>query len=124
MCIRDRKKTVKFNLDFDLPKSCKLGAYVNIFRYDKDGFECAQSQHKLEVEVEKITAPKKLAKLNEEKLSITANGNGFEYSFSKQYGNFESIKINGEEKILDVIKLGVWHAPTDHESKNTHYWGG
>lgn len=118
------KKTVKFNLDFDLPKSCKLGAYVNIFMYDKDGFECAQSQHKLEVEVEKITAPKKLAKLNEEKLSITANGNGFEYSFSKQYGNFESIKINGEEKLLDVIKLGVWHAPTDNERKNKHYWGG
>ena len=118
------KKTVKFNLDFDLPKSCKLGAYVNIFMYDKDGFECAQSQHKLEVEVEKITAPKKLAKLNEEKLSITANGNGFEYSFSKQYGNFESIKINGEEKLLDVIKLGVWHAPTDNERKNKYYWGG
>ncbi len=118
------KKTVSFDLECELPKKCKYGAYLNIFMYDESGYEWAQYQHSLNVKTEKVIVPEKLAELSEDKLSITAKGDRFEYSFSKQYGNFESIKKGGEEKLLDVVKLGVWHAPMDNERKNKYYWGG
>lgn len=117
-------ETVTFDLGVNLPQSCILGAYLNIYMYDKTGYECAQSQHNLNVPVEKNTAPTKLAELKEEKLSIKAKGKDFEYSFSKHYGNFESLIINGEEKLLDVIKLGVWYAPTDNDRRVKYIWGG
>ncbi|UKI37850.1 MAG: hypothetical protein L6V93_07305 [Clostridiales bacterium] len=51
-----------------MPKSCKLGAYVNIFLcMIKTVLNVRRVSINWRLRLKKITAPKKLAKLNEEK---------------------------------------------------------
>lgn len=70
---------------------------------------------------EEKTSP--LAYLAEDAEYIYAQGEGFSYAFSKQYGTFVSLKVEGEEQITSPMRLSAWRAPTDNDSQDPHFLG-
>ncbi len=101
--------------------SCALGAHLNCY-LSKDGYAYAQTQHALPY----IQAPKVLAdtpaQLFEEGLNIIAQGDGFRYVFSKHYGTFVSIVVDGKEQLEDKMTLSAFRAPTDNERLEKELW--
>lgn len=87
----------------------------------KDGKEAACTQHELpSLRMEEKTSP--LASLAEDAEYIYAQGEGFSYAFSKQYGTFVSLKVEGEEQITSPMRLSAWRAPTDNDAKIRIFW--
>ncbi len=103
---------------------CKYGAYITVF-LNKDGECVGKTQHKLPYTLIKSEESKK-ATLTEDKLNIYAIGDNFKYTFSKHYGNFTSIIIDGQEQLCDKISLTVWRAPIDNDTNGTSktVWDG
>lgn len=116
-------QTVILPLELNVPESCRLGCYINTYLVDQQGEVMAQCQHLLQTQVVSFVNDSPLLELFEDERNIYAAGDGFEYTFSKQYGNFSSIKINNREQLLDVIRLTAWRAPTDNDRKIKYLWG-
>lgn len=115
------KKTAQ--IEIELPGECKLGCFVNVYLYNGEGYEVAKTQEKADVRVIKEAVNKKLAELTETDREITAEGEGFRYTFSKIYGSLESIVKNGEEQLRDILRLTVWRALTDNDRNKKSLWG-
>lgn len=98
----------------------KLGAYLNV-SVIRNGEETAQTQHKI-TDVSSETVFDKKAELKEDNLYIYASGENFRYVFSKHYGNFESIIINGREQICSVSMLSSRRAVTDNDCHIQFRW--
>jgi len=104
-----------------MPITAEYGAYLNCFLL-KDGREVANTQHELEFVKEVKECNSDFANLRETDTEIIAFGDGFEYTFSKIYGNFTSIKVKGEEQLAGKMHLSVWRAPTDNDRYIRHEW--
>ncbi|MCR4693553.1 MAG: DUF4981 domain-containing protein [Firmicutes bacterium] len=113
-------ESTKFKIE--LPKKCKLGAFVNCYLLDKDGYELAQKQLILDVAEDKKIYDKTPCKICEDDNFITFSGNKFCYTFSKHLGTFVSFKKEGKEQLLTPIKLSAWRAPTDNDRKIKQKW--
>lgn len=108
-------------LDLNLPVECKLGCYLNISLVDKDGFEVASTQHKLDVPV-KAELPCNTSDsivINKERDTITVSGNGFKHIFNAHTGMLSDINglTDGE------ARLTAWRAPTDNDRNIKKSWG-
>lgn len=101
---------------------CKLGAFVNCYLYDSNGYEVAFSQLKMNATVTPHVVVTDEAEINETKNSYLVSGHGFSYKISKHYGEIESIVKNGEEFLLENVKLTVMRAPTDNERNVKNKW--
>ena len=100
--------------------TCRYGATVSV-SFCKDGVEYARTQHSLPCKiVSEETAP--LAVLTEDDLRIYASGEGFSYVFSKHYGMFESMVVDGQEQLVSAPKLTTFRAPTDNDKKVKDLW--
>lgn len=111
----------KLTLDVDLPKlNCYYGAYLNISLVKNDK-EYAKCQHSLPFvsEEDKVES---VATLSEDANNIYAKGDTFSYIFSKHYGAFTSIKIDGEEQLAEKTKLSAFRAPTDNDRNVKVRW--
>lgn len=104
-----------------LPSSCKLAATVAVTLI-KDGYEIATLQQEPDCEKIPEKNPSNFAKLTEDKFNIFANGDNFSYVFSKQYGNFTSIVIDGKEQLTAPVKFSAFRALTDNEGHLKDYW--
>lgn len=108
--------------------TAQYGAYLNVILVKNNNI-CAKSQHKLDFENKKIIDTKK-ASLIEDKRFIYAKGENFSYTFSKYFGTFTSIIIDGEEQITEKVKLTAFRAPTDNDRNvkvrwaNINIWQG
>ncbi len=112
-------KSKSFLLEKALPASCKMGASITVSIL-KNGTELFTLSQKLPIK-RNITPPtSELIQLTEDNISIYAKGSGFKYVFSKQFGNFSSIEIEGEEQILECPILSAFRAPIDNERLLTH----
>ncbi len=110
------------NIKIEIPKiSAKYGAYLKCFLY-KDGEEIAHTEHKLEFFAEASEAAPAAVPYEEGEF-IRYRGENFEYKFSKLYGNFVSLVMNGEEQLAGKIALTAWRAPTDNERSVKLKWG-
>ena len=102
------------------PAACRYGAFLNVRLY-REGREVASCQHKLEtlpMEEEK-KAP--LA-LREEGMDIIAEGEGFRYIFSRHYGTFTGMTVEGTEHLAGKTRLTAWRAPTDNDRNIWTKW--
>ncbi|OPJ58137.1 glycoside hydrolase family 2 TIM barrel-domain containing protein [Clostridium oryzae] len=112
----------EYTLDFTLPENCKLGCYLNLSLTGE--YEVAAEQHDLHVAIKTDSnAVTSSPKFVEEKQLIIITGENYVYKFNKHYGSFESITVNGEEKLTDIIKLTAWRAPTDNDRRIKYEWG-
>lgn len=99
---------------------CKYGATLNVVLF-KNGKCCAQTQHNLPcIIAEKVNSSK--AELTEDKLNIYAKGERFSYTFSKHYGVFTSIVVDGVEHIDGKTVLSAMRAPTDNDARMLAKW--
>ena len=111
------------DIQIDIPYDkvvCKYGAFLNCY-LEMQGREVAHTQHKLDFELEK-SEKKPLASLKEDKFNIYACGENFQYIFSKHYGKFTSIKVNGKEQIVDGFDITSYRAPTDNDKGFNVRW--
>ncbi len=115
-------KTAKVKIA--LPEKYTLGAFVNCYLYDKEGYCVAQKQ----LELSTLREEKKLcdtpAKATENNNFIVFEGDGFKYTFSKNLGTFVSLIKNGAEQLSAPIRITTMRAPIDNEmyAKAKWYW--
>ena len=117
----------EISIDYE-PICCKYGAYLNVELY-RQGECCAQTQHELCAVIEKELS-QDAAELTEDALYVYAKGENFSYTFSKHYGVFTSMVINGREQLDGKYQLSAFRAPTDNERNimarwaNVNIWQG
>ena len=103
-----------------VPVSCRWGAYLNTRLY-KDGREVAATQHELPCTILNEEEQPRLP-LSENGDFIYAEGNGFRYTFSKHYGAFTSLIVNGVEQLAGKLVLSACRAPTDNDRNIQFRW--
>lgn len=99
---------------------CKYGVTLNTI-LQKDGKIYASTQHQLPCVI-KQNAEERNANLIEDGEFFYASGDGFSYAFSKHYGNFTSMIIDGEEQLVTRPKLSAFRAPIDNDRNVKAYW--
>jgi beta-galactosidase len=72
--------------------------------------------------VKKLDAIPAIAKLEETEREIIATGENFRYTFSKHYGVFTDLEVNGKRLIDSPMHLTAFRAPTDNERQVKKYW--
>ena len=125
------EKTVNINLaahetteiKIDAPKiTCEYGAFITCYLF-KNGKEVAHTQHELSCEIKEPEAIDANADYTEDNLNIYFQGENFNYTFSKIYGNFTSMVKNGAEQLDGLVELTTWRAPTDNDKGFKDLWG-
>ena len=100
--------------------TCRYGVYLNTRLYDGDR-EVAHTQHRLPCTVVK-PAKKPKIQLHEDDQLICAEGENFRYDFSKHYGVFTSLIVDGVEQLADRPTLSTCRAPTDNDRNIQIRW--
>lgn len=100
--------------------ACRYGVYLNC-ELAKDGKIWAHTRHELPCTIIREEACAKAA-LREEGDSIIAGGDGFKYVFSKRYGVFTSMVVDGEEQFAARPVLSAFRAPTDNDRNIQYRW--
>ncbi len=109
-------------ITLDIPAlSGKYGAFLTC-RLLKDGKEAARTQHELEMAKEIAKVSDAAPQFTETDREILISGEGFEYIFSKLYGNFVSLKVDGRENLAEVVRMSSWRAPTDNDRNVRQFW--
>ena len=103
------------------PITCRFGAYLSV-KLLKDGKTVAQTQHELPCTKLPNKPESGACSLTEDDRYIYAAGDRFSYTFSKFYGAFTSLVIDGEEQLSDRMKLSLFRAPTDNDRNVVVYW--
>ena len=102
------------------PVTCRFGATVNT-QLLKDGREVAHTQHDLPCTIrEEVREPQ--LELTQDDHHIYARGENFVYTFSKHYGAFTSMQVNGREQLAGSPVLSAWRAPTDNDRNIRFRW--
>ena len=117
----DPHTEVGFELNYE-KATCSLGAYV-ILRLYKDNKEVAISQHELPFTKVEDAKKETFADYTENENNYRFIGENFSYTFSKKYGTFTSLKVNGREQIAEKPFVSAWRAPTDNDRNVKIYWG-
>ena len=112
-------ETAEIEVDYT-EAECEYGAYIKTVLC-KEGKCYAVTQHKLPCVIKPVEMAEK-AELSEDEFNIYANGSKFSYTFSKHYGVFTSIVVDGEEQICDKMKLSAFRAPTDNDRNIEARW--
>ncbi len=101
--------------------SCRYGLYLTCRLYH-GGELVARTQHKL-ADGTKSAYAHGTAAVEERPYEIIFSGERFRYVFSKQFGTFTSMVIDGEEQLAAPVRLTAWRAPTDNDRYIRLYWG-
>ena len=110
-------------IKIDVPEiRCEMGAYITCRLY-KDGKEIAVTQHELPAKLIEHKVSDIFADATCLEYEIIFKGERFEYTFSKHYGNFTSLKVDGKEYLADRMDFTAWRAPTDNDSHVKELWG-
>ena len=101
-------------------QTCRYGAHLNTRLYQGNR-ELAHTQHALPCRIahEEI-AP--CATLWEDAEQIYAEGEGFRYVFSKHYGGYTSMVVDGHEQLAGCVTLSACRAPTDNDRNIQSRW--
>ena len=99
---------------------CSFGAYLNT-ELSRDGKVYAATQHPLPF-IQKEEMQAKPVVLTEDQLHVYAAGEGFCYTFSKHYGVFTSLIVDGQEQLDGLSRLSALRAPTDNDVNVKARW--
>ena len=101
-------------------EECEYGIYLNA-ELKKDGKVWAVVQHELPSVIKTADVSAK-AQLSEDDLHVYASGEKFSYVFSKHYGVFTSLVVDGKEQLDGKTTLSAFRAPIDNERNIKQYW--
>ena len=102
------------------PCVCKYGATLNTSLM-KDGKEYARAQHILDF-IEEEQQEEARADYQEDEYNVYFTGNKFSYTFSKHYGTFTSLVVDGEEQLAERPIISAFRAPVDNDRHVKIYW--
>ena len=110
----------------DMEWFCEYGVYLNVELW-KDGKCWAQTQHALPVIEKTENQNQNIGEVSAEYISETEQevifkGERFCYTFSKVYGAFTSMIMDGEEQLAGRYVLSAFRAPIDNESRMLPKW--
>ena len=92
---------------------CQYGVYLR-GELMRNGKVCAITQH--EMPAHKQVPPQKMpAAMKEDKENIYIQGKAFSYIFSKHYGAFTGIVVNGRQQLISRPQVTAFRAPTDND---------
>ena len=98
------------------PAHCALGCTVTVALCEPDGdTPFAQLQQEVDVPVLLPKVTKVPADLTEDDFHVYAKGDRFTFAFSKQHGMFDSLVIDGRERLAGPISLTAYRAIIDNE---------
>ena len=100
--------------------TAQFGVFLNAELW-KDGVLWAHTQHPLPFDTVQ-TEETALLELTESDRDIIAQGQQFLYTFSKHYGAFTSMLIDGREQLADKPILTAFRAPTDNDRDTRFMW--
>ena len=101
--------------DAAFPFFCRMGCTVTVALCEEDGTPFAQLEQEVEVPVVPQTQTTAAASFTEDDHHIYAKGDRFTYAFSKQHGMFDSLVIDGQEKLAGPVTLSAYRAIIDNE---------
>ena len=101
--------------------ACTYAVYLTCTLVN-NGENVAVTQHKI-FEKPLVPAADGPAFVEEKPYEVIFTGENFRYVFSKQFGTFTSIVVNGEEQLAEPVRLTVWRAPTDNDKNIKVFWG-
>ena len=99
---------------------CRFGAHLNVELW-KDGVRWAHTQHPLPIKLCPMAEEMPL-ELSEDERYIYAQGDDFSYVFSKHYGIFTSLVVDGREQLDGRPQLTAHRAPTDNDRNIRFRW--
>ena len=104
------------------PTSCRLACEVRVTLCEADGTPIETLYQEIPVPrtVAENTAPP--ATLTEDEWHVYARGERFKYAFSKQYGQFDSLVIDGRERLAAPVELSAARAIIDNEMYVHRNW--
>ena len=128
VCVKQEKlslclaphESAEVTISYEAPEF-QYGLYLTCRLYH-DGEMAAVTQHPLAEAslAEQKNAP---AMVEESAYELVFSGEGFRYVFSKQFGTFTSMVIDGEEQLAEPMRLTAWRAPTDNDRNIRQRWG-
>ena len=86
------------------------------------GEQVAVTQHKL-CENRLVPGTEASANIQETLHEVIFTGEKFRYVFSKHFGTFTSMVVDGQEQLDRSVRLTVWRAPTDNDKNIKVFWG-
>lgn len=101
--------------------ACTYAVYLTCTLVN-NGENVAVTQHKI-FEKPLVPAADGPAFVEEKPYEVIFTGENFRYVFSKQFGTFTSMVVNGEEQLAEPVRLTVWRAPTDNDKNIKVFWG-
>ena len=101
--------------------TCAYGVYLTCCLV-KDGEDVATTQHKI-LENRTLPGQNSSAVTEEKPYEVIFSGKDFRYVFSKQFGTFTSMVVQGQEQLAEPVELTVWRAPTDNDKNIKVFWG-
>lgn len=100
----------------------RYGVYINCVLRKGDAI-VAHTQHEVPTAKVAVAHSTRPAQIREDEQNIYISGDSFEYIFSKHYGNFISMQVNGKEQLAGMTVLSAWRAPTDNDRHVRVFWG-
>lgn len=105
-----------------LPESCRLGCYAAVRMLDENGAELGIMQEKMPVAVIENAVSGESAEIIEQDFFVTAKGENFEYTVSKQTGFIVSAKRKGTELFAKPMGISCCRPITDNDERMRNYW--
>ena len=102
--------------DTAFPGHCTLGCTVTVALLEREGeTPFATLQQEIDVPILAAKADPIPAVLTEDEHHVYASGDRFAYAFSKQYGMFDSLVIDGRQRLAGPVSLTAYRAIIDNE---------
>ncbi len=117
-------ETVSVPFEIELPSECKYGVYLNVYMKNDEDYVLASNQIDLKVPVVKENVEAASAEISEDEKAFYFTGKTFRYTFSKLYGNFTSMIMNGKEQLTAPCAVTLIRTPIDNESRAKDAWFG
>lgn len=120
--VLDAKPKESVMLEVKIADTCLLGAFVNCYLYNSDGYEVASTQLKADTRIVCDNKGIEPSQITETKNNFVVKNGDFSYTISKHNGHISSITKAGTELLLDDVRLTVMRAPTDNERNISKFW--
>ena len=116
------QETLLLPIPGELPTDCRYGCYVDLQLKTPNGKPICTDQLQLDIPAASLKPMDMPAVLEENDREIIANGDGFRYCFSKHYGTFTSIELDGNQLLAAPLRLSTFRAPTDNDRRVRKFW--
>ena len=96
----------------------RFGTYLNVYMYDKTGYELHSSQHLIADGKPQEIKAEAILEIEEKGEYALIRGEGFEHIFNLHYGHLEKISSLNSS----AMRLSIWRAPTDNDAYIKKLW--